>query len=60
MSGQPGFFLLDERDWALSAAGDTPERLTRAVDFELFRGELEAVPQRSDRVKVGRPPYDAV
>ncbi len=60
MSGQPGFFDLDERYRALSAAGDALERLARAVDFELFRGELEAALQRSDRVKGGRPPYDAV
>ncbi len=29
-------------------------------DFELFRAELEAALQRSDRAKGGRPPYDAV
>lgn len=60
MSGQPGFFDLDERYRALSAAGDALERLARAVDFELFRPELAAALQRSDRSKGGRPPYDAV
>jgi hypothetical protein len=30
------------------------------VDFELFRGELEAALDRSDRAKGGRPPYDPV
>jgi transposase, IS5 family len=29
------------------------------IDFELFRGDLRAVP-RSDRVKGGRPPFDHV
>jgi IS5 family transposase len=37
MAGQPGFFDLDERYRALSAAGDALERLARAVEFELFR-----------------------
>jgi IS5 family transposase len=60
MAGQPGFFDLDERHRALSAAGDALERLARAVDFELFRPELEAALRRSDRTRGGRPPYDAV
>jgi len=60
MSGQPGFFDLDERYRSLSAAGDALERLARVVDFELFRPELEAALARSDRAKGGRPPYDAV
>jgi IS5 family transposase len=60
MAGQPSFFDLDERYRALSAAGDPLERLAKVVDFELFRAELEAALQRSDRSKGGRPPYDAV
>ena len=36
------------------------ERLLRVVDFEVFRGELEAALSRSDRSKGGRPPYDMV
>ena len=36
------------------------ERLAQVVDFEGFRGELEAALSRSDRAKGGRPPYDAV
>ena len=60
MSGQAGFFDLDDRYRTLSAAGDALERLARAVDLELFRPELEAALQRSDRAKGGRPPYDAV
>jgi IS5 family transposase len=58
MAGQPGFFDLDERYRALSAAGDPLERLAAAVDFGLFRAELEAALRRSDRGKGGRPPYD--
>ncbi len=60
MAGQPGFFDMDERLQALSAAGDPLERLAAVVDFGLFRPELDAAPDRSDRVKGGRPPYDAV
>jgi IS5 family transposase len=60
MAGQPGLFDLDERYGVLSAAGDPLERLTAVVDFALFRGALEAVLERSDRARGGRPPYDAV
>ena len=60
MAGQPGFFDLDERYAALSAAGDPLERLSDAVDFELFRPVLKAALRRSDRSKGGRPPYDPV
>ena len=60
MAGQPGFFDSDERLKALSAAGDPLERLAKVVDFEVFRGELEAALSRSDRAKGGRPPYDPV
>jgi transposase, IS5 family len=60
MAGQPGFFDGDERLKALSAAGDPLERLAKVVDFEVFRGELEAALSRSDRTKGGRPPYDPV
>jgi transposase, IS5 family len=60
MAGQPGLFDLDERYAALSAAGDPLERLGAVVDFALFRAELEAALERSDRARGGRPPYDAV
>jgi transposase, IS5 family len=60
MAGQPGLFDLDEGYGVLSAAGDPLERLAAVVDFELFRGELEAALDRSDRSRGGRPPYDAV
>jgi transposase, IS5 family len=60
MRGQPGWFDLDERYALLSAAGDPLERLAAVVDFELFRAELDAALERSDRARGGRPPYDAV
>ena len=60
MAGQRGFFDVDERYASLSAAGDPLERLLAVVDFELFRGGLDAALDRSDRARGGRPPYDAV
>ena len=60
MAGQPRFFDADERYASLSAAGDPLEQLAAVVDFELFRGDLEAALERSDRARGGRPPYDAV
>ena len=43
--------LRRRRAIALSAAGDPLERLAKVVDFEVFRGELEAALSRSDRSK---------
>lgn len=60
MLGQAGFFDLDERYAALSKTGDPLERLARVVDFEMFRSELVAGLDRSDRTKGGRLPMDAV
>ena len=60
MAGQPGIFDRDERYAALSAAGDPLERLGLVVEFELFRGELDAALARADRARGGRPPYDPV
>jgi IS5 family transposase len=60
MPGERGFFDTDERLKWLSAAGNPLERLAAVVDFELFRGELDAALGRSDRAKGGRPPYGAV
>jgi transposase, IS5 family len=53
-------FRTAERLRALSAAGDPIERLRAAIDFELFRAELDAALGRSDRAKGGRPPDDPV
>jgi len=60
MVDQLGFFDVDERYAALSAAGDPLERLSAVVDFEIFRPALDAALARSDRNRGGRPPYDAV
>lgn len=51
--GQLGFFHIDERLARLSSLGDQLEAFSRAVDFELFRSELEAVLSCSDGSKAG-------
>ena len=60
MTGQAGFFDLEERLAGLSRKGDDLERLNAVIDFELFRPELELAVPRADRSKGGRPPFDHV
>lgn len=60
MGVQPGFFDTEERLRELSEAGDPLERLLAVIDFELFRGDLDAALRRSERRKGGRPALDAV
>jgi hypothetical protein len=60
MVGQPSFFDAEDRLRWLSASGDPLERLRAVVDFEAFRGELEAALPQADRSRGGRPPWDAV
>ena len=56
MRGQPGFFDVDERLKRLSDLGDQLVAFAAAVDFEMFRADLErgAWPIRTDRRAVGR------
>jgi len=60
MSGAPGFFDVDERLQRLSDLGDQLEAFTAAIDFEVFRPELETALAYSDGAKGGRPPFDPV
>ena len=60
MRGQPGFFDIDDRLKRLSDLGDQLETFRSAVDFELFRPELNAALSYSDRAEGGRPPFDPV
>ncbi len=60
MAGQAGLFDLEERLALLSAKGDSLERLSAVIDFELFRPELARAVPRADRRKGGRPPFDHV
>ena len=58
--GQPGFFDIDDRLKRLSDLGDQLEAFRLAVDFELFRPELNAALSYTDRTEGGRPPFDPV
>src|SRR5688572_30157903 len=60
MVRQIGVFDVEDRLAGLSKKGDHLERLQAAVDFELFRPELERAVPRADRSKGGRPPFDHV
>src|SRR5688500_16597940 len=60
MRGQAGFFDIEERLKELSAKGDTLERLSGLVEFELFRPDLERAVPRADRSRGGRPPFEHV
>ena len=59
MRGQPGFFDFDDRLKRLSDLGDQLETFRSAVDFELFRPELNAALSYTDRTEGGRPPFDS-
>jgi IS5 family transposase len=60
MVRQPGFFDMADRLQQLSAKGDDLERIAQAVDFEMFRAELDQAVPRSDGSKGGRPSFDRV
>ena len=60
MSGQPGFFDIQERYEALSRAGDPLEGLRTMVPWETFRKPLKKTLNRKDRSAGGRPPFDDV
>ena len=60
MPRQPGFWSVEDRLRELSAQGDPLEKLLEIVDFELFRPVLDDALGGTDRLKGGRPPFDAV
>ncbi|MGM0583317.1 MAG: IS5 family transposase [Pseudomonadota bacterium] len=60
MARTPGLFDMDERLQRLSDIGDQLEAFAAAVDFEVFRPELEAALGYSDGARGGRPPFDPV
>jgi Transposase DDE domain len=51
MAVQAGFFGVEDRLAAISAGGDPLERLSRVVDFELFREELHDALGRGPKPK---------
>ena len=60
MDKQPGFFDIDERLTRLSGLGDQLEGFRAAVDFEMFRSDLDQALAYSEGVQGGRPPFDPV
>lgn len=60
MTGQPGFFDVQDRYEALSRAGDPLEGLRTMIPWESFRKPLKKTLQRKDRSAGGRPPFDDV
>jgi hypothetical protein len=60
MRGQRGFFDVDDRLKRLSDLGDQLEAFRAAVDFEMFRPDLDAALAYSDGAQGGRPPFDPV
>jgi len=60
MRGQPGFFDVDDRLKRLSDLGDQLEAFRAAVDFEMFRPDLDAALAYTDGAQGGRPPFDPV
>ena len=58
---QPGFFDVQDRLQDLSKTGDPLEKITRVVNFEIFRPEIEkAINIKANLVSGGRPPWDAI
>ena len=53
MRGQPGFFDIDDRLKRLSDLGDQLETFRSAVDFEVFRPELNAALSYTERPEGG-------
>ena len=60
MRRQAGFFDVDDRLNRLSDLGDQLEAFRAAVDFEMFRPDLDAALAYSDGAQGGRPPFDPV
>ena len=60
MGKAPGLFDFDDRLQRLSELGDQLEVFGKAVDFEMFRGDLAAALGYGDGALGGRPPFDPV
>ena len=59
-AGAARVFDTDDRLKRLSDLGDQLETFRSAVDFELFRADLNAALSYTDRSEGGRPPFDPV
>ena len=57
MTGQKGFWDIEDRLAELSAEGDPLEKLAATVNFELFRPILLRALRQSGPSRLGRPPF---
>ena len=57
---QPGFFDFEERLHKIDSNGDPLSRISAAVDWEMFRPELEKARSKTKKSNAGAKPYDAV
>ena len=57
---QPGFFDFEKRLHKIDRNGDPLSRISAAVDWEIFRPELEKVRSKPKKSPAGAKPYDAV
>ena len=60
MRGGPGFFDVDDRLKRLSDLGDQLEAFRAAVEFEIFRADLNTALDYRSGAQGGRPPFDPV
>ena len=60
MGREPGFFDVDDRLRRLSDLGDQLEAFRSAVDFEIFRADLDTALGYRPGPQGGRPPFDPV
>lgn len=60
MKTQRGFFDEDSRLETLSKLGDSLEKLSKTIDFEIFRDDISAVFKKNEHNLGGRPPFDCV
>lgn len=60
MSRQAAFWVFEDRFQRLSDIGDHLEAYAAAVDFEIFRGELDAALSYRHDEKGGHPPLSPV
>ena len=60
IAGLPGPFDIDERLKRLSDIGDQLLAFAGAVDFEIFRADLDRALGYSDGLQGGRPPFEPV
>ena len=58
MRGEPGFFDVDDRLRRLSDLGDQLEAFRSAVDFEIFRTDLDAALGYRSGPQGGGRPFD--